>query len=76
MKSSGVAGHEVRDLRDVAARFLHADDVRMRRKPGHRRGQQVDAGNGGEVVEKHRHGRRVGDRRVVPDERVASSSAS
>ena len=32
LKSSGVHDDEIGDLRDVAARFLHADDVRVRRQ--------------------------------------------
>ena len=62
--------HEIRDLSDVAARLLHADDVRMGRDARHRGRQQVDAGDRGEVVEQDRHRRGVRDRRVVTDERV------
>ena len=70
LKSSRRRRHEIGDLRDVAARFLHADDVRVRRQPRDRGRQQVDAGDRGEVVEQHRHRRRVGDRGVVTDEHV------
>jgi hypothetical protein len=66
----GRARHEVGHLRDVAARFLHPDDVRMRRQTRHRGRQQIHAGERGEVVEENRHRRRVGDRRVVTHERV------
>ena len=70
MEAVGRSRHELRHLRDVAARFLHSHDVRMRRELMDSSRQQVDARQRGEVVEEHGHGRGVGDRRVVADERL------
>ena len=62
--------HELADLRDIAARLLDADDVRMRGQPADRLGKQVHAGDGREVVQQHGDRRCVGNRRVVTHERV------
>ena len=78
-RQDGEAGtasrHEVGNHRDVAARVLDADDVRMRRQRRRRVGRQVDAGEDGDVVEDDRHRRRVGHARVERDDRVGCSSA-
>ena len=54
----------------LAARLLQADDVRMFGQPRDGVHAQRHAGERRVVVEHHRHGRRVGDRRVVGDERI------
>ena len=60
--------HQIPDIAHVRARLLESDDVfvnRQRRGGLHR---QRHPGQGGKVVEEHRHRRRVGHARVVTDE--------
>ena len=56
--------------RDVAAAVLDADDVGVMRQLGGRLGQQVHAGERGDVVEDHRRRRGVGHGGVVLQQRL------
>ena len=52
----------------LAARFLDADDARVRRKRGHGLRQQVATGAPGHVVQHHRQRTVVGDRAVMREQ--------
>ena len=61
---------QVADHADVAAAVLDADDVGVARQRGGRFGQQVHAGERGDVVEDDRRRRGIGDGGVVLQQRL------
>ena len=58
-------------LHHVVTGLFHAGDVGMLAERRHRIGQQVHARVHRDVVEKHRHGRSIGDIGIVANEHVA-----
>ncbi len=68
--------HELRQLRDVAAAVLHAEDVRMRSQSSGNARRHIDPGGRRHRVERDRDRRGVGDRLVVPPQRLFARPAA